>query len=134
NDFSAGLEWSNPKGMMRFAWDGSWFTNHVHSLVWDNPIRATDFNNGLLPPAGPYDPSGYSNGNGAAQGRMALPPSNSMNTFGGTALYKLPSHTTANGTLSFTSMNQNDELIPWTINPVIANPTIYQTFPNLATL
>ena len=39
--------------------------------TWDNPIRATDFNNGLLPPNGPYDPSGYSNGNGPAQGRMA---------------------------------------------------------------
>ena len=45
-------------------------------LTWDNPIRATDFNNGLLPPNGPYDPSGYSNGNGPAQGRMALAPSN----------------------------------------------------------
>src|SRR5262249_61468425 len=49
-------------------------------------------------------------------------------------LYTLPSHTTVNGTLSFTTMNQNDDLIPWTINPVIANPTIYQSFPDLATL
>jgi putative beta-barrel porin MtrB/PioB len=31
-------------------------------------------------------------------------------------------------------MNQNDDLIPWTINPVIANPSTYQSFPGLATL
>ena len=29
-----------------------------------------------------------------------------------------------NGTLSFTSMNQNDALIPWTTNRAIANPTV----------
>ena len=59
--------------MVRLAWDGSFFSNQFDTLVWDNPIRATDFNNGLLPPDGPYDPNGYSNGNGPAQGRMSLP-------------------------------------------------------------
>ena len=74
NDISAGVEWANRKGMVRLAWDGSFFNNNLQTLTWDNPIRATDFNNGLLPPNGPYDPNGYSNGNGPAQGRMALPP------------------------------------------------------------
>jgi hypothetical protein len=31
-------------------------------------------------------------------------------------------------------MNQNDALIPWTINSAIANPTVYRTFPGLASL
>ena len=74
NDIEAGVEWANPKGMIRFAWNGSYFTNDIPSLTWDNPIRSTDFSNGLQPPSGPYDPSGYSNGNGPAQGRMALWP------------------------------------------------------------
>ncbi len=51
NDLSVGAEWSNKNGMIRVAWDGSWFTNQIHDFTWDNPIRATDFNNGLVPPA-----------------------------------------------------------------------------------
>ena len=76
NDVKIGASWANPKAMFHLGWDGSWFNNDIESLVWDNPIRITDFNNGLAPPLGPYDPSGYSNGNGSAQGRMALAPSN----------------------------------------------------------
>jgi len=126
NDVSAGLEWANSEGMIRVGWDASWFDNTIHELIWDNPLRATDTN--------PFDPSGYSNGNGPARGRMAAPPSNSMNTVNATGLYKMPSHTTISGTVSFIAMNQNDALLPWTINPVIANPTVYKTFPGLAAL
>ena len=75
--------------MVRLAWDGSFFSNDVDTLVWDNPIRATDFSNGHVPPNGPYDPSGYSNGNGPAQGRMALWPGNSMNVVSVMGLYKM---------------------------------------------
>src|SRR6185503_8478103 len=80
-------------------------------FVWDNPLRATDTN--------PFDPSGYSNGNGPAQGRMALSPSNAMNVVSVTGLYKMPSHTTLNSSVAFSQNTQNDELIPWTINKVI---------------
>ena len=134
NDVSAGVEWSHQKGMVRLAWDGSFFDNRIDTLVWDNPIRATDFNNGLLPPNGPYDPNGYSNGNGPAQGRMSLAPSNSMNVVSVMGLYKMPRRTTVNGTLQFTNQRQDEALIPWTINPVIANPTVYAAFPHLASL
>ena len=66
--------------MVRVDYWGSYFTNDIQTLTWDNPIRATDFNNGLLPPDGPYDPSGYSNGNGPALGQEALWPSNNLNS------------------------------------------------------
>ena len=79
NDLSVGASWSNPRGMFRLGWDGSWFNNNFQSLTWDNPIRISDFDNGLLPPNGPYDPNGYSNGNGPAQGRESVAPSNTMN-------------------------------------------------------
>jgi MtrB/PioB family decaheme-associated outer membrane protein len=134
NDMTLGATWTNPRSMFRVGWDGSWFTNNNDTLVWDNPIRLTDFNNGLLPPNGPYDPSGYSNGNGSAQGRMALAPSNSMNVVSATAMYKLQSRTTLNGTLQFTSQTQNDDLIDWTINPLIDSPTVNAAFPHLAAL
>ena len=134
NDMTLGATWTRERGMFRVGWDGSWFTNNNSTLVWDNPIRLTDFNNGLLPPNGPYDPSGYSNGNGPAQGRMALAPNNSMNVISATAMYKLQSRTTLNGTLQFTSQNQNDNLIDWTINPLIDSPTVFASFPHLAQL
>ena len=134
NDISTGVEWANRKGMVRLAWDGSFFNNDLQTLTWDNPIRATDFNNGLQPPNGPYDPNGYSNGNGPAQGRMALPPSNSMNVVSAMGLYKMPRRTAINGTLQFTSFNQNEALIPWTINPLINTPAVFAVFPHLAAL
>jgi hypothetical protein len=120
--------------MFRVAWDGSWFTNHNSALVWDNPIRITDFNNGLAPPNGPFDPNGYSNGNGPAQGRMALAPNNMMNVVSGTGMYKLRGRTTVNGTLQLTSQIQDEDLIPWTINPLLSTPAVVASFPHLAAL
>jgi MtrB/PioB family decaheme-associated outer membrane protein len=134
NDITAGVAWANQKGMFRLGWDGSFFNNQIQTLTWDNPIRATDFNNGLLPPNGPYDPSGYSNGNGPARGHMSLPPSNSMNVVSIMGLYKMARRTSVNGTLQFTSQSQDEALIPWTTNPVITTPTVYAAFPNLAAL
>lgn len=135
NDLTAAIEWSRGRtGMLRVAWDGSWFNNQFLSLTWDNPRMATDFSNGKTPPAGPYDPSGYSNGNGPAFGRLALPPSNSLNKFSILGLYKMPGHSTLNGQLAFTTMRQDEELIPWTTNSVINSETVWAAFPNLRTL
>jgi MtrB/PioB family decaheme-associated outer membrane protein len=126
NDVNAGMEWANDKGMMRVAYIGSFFNNNIHELVWDNPLRLTDTT--------PYDPSGYTNGNGPAQGRMSMAPDNTMNTVSAIGMVKLPNRTTVNGTVSYSANSQNDTLIPWTINPVIANAAVYQSFPGLASL
>ncbi|HEY5618905.1 MAG TPA: MtrB/PioB family outer membrane beta-barrel protein [Vicinamibacterales bacterium] len=134
NDLSLGASWANPRGMFRVGWDGSWFTNHMKSLVWDNPIRITDFNNGLLPPSGPYDPSGYSNGNGPAQGRESTAPNNMMHVVSATGLYKMRGRTTLNGTVQLTSQTQDDALIPFTINSAINSPAVFAAFPHIAQL
>jgi len=135
NDMTAGVEWAKgTTGMLRAEWTGSWFKNQFQSLTWDNPLRATNFDNGKAPPAGPYDASGYSNGNGPAVGRLALPPSNSLNTFRVMGLYKMPGRSTLNGQVSFTTMKQDDALIPWTTNALIASPAVYAYFPGLAQL
>lgn len=126
HDVAAGLEYTRDRGMVRVGWNASWFDNNLKELVWDNPIRATDTN--------PYDPSGYSNGNGPAQGRMSVPPSNTLNSVSAVALYKMPGHTTVNGTVAFTQMNQDEPLIPWTINPVINSAAVLASFPGLASL
>jgi MtrB/PioB family decaheme-associated outer membrane protein len=134
NDLTLGASWTNDRGMFRVGWDGSWFNNNIKSLVWDNPIRLTDFNNGLAGSAGPFDPSGYSNGNGPAQGRQAMAPNNMMNVVSATGLYKLPRRTTLNGTLQLTSQTQDEALIPFTINPVINSPAVFAVFPGIAQL
>lgn len=134
NDINAGLEWANQKGMIRLAYEGSNFDNTFTSLTWDNPIRFTDFNNGLLPPLGPFDPSGYSNGNGAARGQLALAPSNTMYAFGVTGLYKMPGHTTVNGIVRVIDMSSNEALLPWSTNSSINNPAVLAAFPGLRKL
>jgi hypothetical protein len=133
NDLGVGASWAGERATVRIGWDGSWFNNSIHSLTFDNPIRLTDFNNGLAPPNGPYDPSGYSNGNGAAQGRQAMAPDNVMNVVSGVAMYRLPGawRSTLSGTVQLTSQTQDETLIPWTTNSVINSPVVLAAFPGL---
>lgn len=128
NDFSAGLEWTAPKGMVRAGWSGSWFNNTYSELVWDNPIRETDYNRGSPPY---YDASGYSNGNGPAQGRMSLAPDNNVNVFSLMGMYKLPYRSTFTTSFAYTIGKQNETLIPWTINSVINSQSVLANFHGL---
>jgi MtrB/PioB family decaheme-associated outer membrane protein len=134
NDLNLGVTWGGDQGSVRLGYLSSWYNNRFHDLVWDNPLFINDYNNGLLPPNGPYDPNGYSNGNGPALGRQALPPDNNMHVVSATALYKLWKRTSVNGTAQFSTQNQNDTLIPWTINPLISSPAVIAAFPHLAQL
>lgn len=141
NEVDLGASWATDQAMLRVGWYGSFFSNQYKSLVWDNPLFLTDYNNGnnvydcpASGPGGPWDCNGYSNGNGPAQGRMALAPDNTMNVVSLTGLYRLPRRTTLNGTVQFTDQSQNEALIPWTTNSVINNPATYVHFPHLASL
>ena len=134
NELKLNTEWVNAKGMFRVDYWGSFFDNAIQTLTWDNPIRATDFNNGLVPPNGPYDPSAYTNGNGAAFGQMALWPSNTLNSAGATGMLKLLPQTTVNGNVTLTYMRQNESLLPWTLNTSINNDLVFNAFPSLRQL
>ncbi|MCM3881963.1 MAG: MtrB/PioB family outer membrane beta-barrel protein [Vicinamibacterales bacterium] len=134
NELKLGTEWVNPKGMFRLNYWGSFFENSNQTLTWDNPLFATDYNNGLTPPSGPYDPSGYSNGNGPAFGQEALWPSNTLNSFGATGMYKALPKTTVNGNVQLTYMRQNESLLPWTLNTSINNPAVLAVYPGLRAL
>lgn len=134
---SLGVEWASHQGMFRANYERSKFDQNIPSLRWDNPWRATDFCRAGLAGQAPgtcYDPSGYSNGNGPNDGVSAMPPSNSLSTFSWMAMIKLPAKTTANASFSAGANKQDAALIGWTTNPVVANPTVYATFPGLASL
>lgn len=108
-DVGAALEWASAKGLIKVGWDGSWFTNNISTLTWDNPLRATDFTYG----------SAYSPGDGTSQGRMDLWPDTSMNMFSGTASYRLPGRSKVYGNVAFSNLHNDDQLLPHTINTAI---------------
>ena len=134
NDFGAAVEWVKPKGMFRAAFEHSMFSNTYNEVLWDNPLNLTDYNNGRVPPDGPYDASGYSNGNGAARGRISSFPDNSMTVVSFMGLYKFTRSTTVNGTVQISDQTNDDELIPWTTNSQINQPSVWALFPHLAEL
>ena len=134
DDLSVGVEWVKPQGMFRAAYDYSNFSNQFNEVVWDNPFQAQDYSNGLTPPNGPYDPSGYVNGNGPARGRMSQAPDNFQSVISFTGLYKMTPTSSLNGTIQMVDQSQNDDLIPWTTNANIANAAVYGVFPGLAAL
>src|SRR5512140_2946489 len=136
-ELTAAVEWASHQGMFHVGYEHDKFNQNIPSLTFDNPQRATDyckFGNPAGAPGTCYDPSGYSNGNGPAFGRMAMAPSNSVDTVNWLAMVKLPSKTTANASFTMGANHQDAALIPWTTNPVIANSTVYASFPGLAEL
>ncbi len=136
-DWTAGIEWASHQGMFHIDYQHDKFNQNVPSFQWDNPQFATDFCKYGLAGQAPgtcYDPSGYSNGNGPAFGRMATPPSTSSDRFNWMGLIKLPRRTTANASFSMGANRQDDALIPWTTNTSITTPATYAAFPGLAEL
>ncbi len=102
-DLGAGIEWANGRTMARLAYDGSFFSNNVSTLVWDNPLRATD-----SAAAGPL------------QGRMSLWPNSDMHTGSAMGSLSLPARSHATAYISVADWSQNDPLIPFTINSALA--------------
>lgn len=102
-DMVAGLAWVTPNRSLRVSYNGSWFDNHVPSLVWDNPWRAVD-----------------SATAGSSQGRMALPPDSTLHAVTATGWLKMAGRTHLNGSVTVGTGSQNDTLLPFTINPQIA--------------
>jgi MtrB/PioB family decaheme-associated outer membrane protein len=103
---NTGLEWANQDAMVRMVWDGSWYDNSIHTLVWDNPLRISDATTG------------------PAQGRMALWPSNTFHTISSAASIKLPWRSRVVGNVALGWARQNEPLLPHTINSALPSPTL----------
>jgi hypothetical protein len=130
-EIATGVEWASHQGMFRVTYEHSKFSQNVPTLSVDNPLHATNWSS---TPGTGWDPSGYTNAHGAAMSRMAMAPSNSLDTVNWLGMVKLPGRTTANASFIMGANRQNEALIPWTTNSVVANSTTYATFPGLASL
>lgn len=108
-DLKAAVEWANDQGMLRVSYDGSWFDNDVPTLVWDNPLRATDTTFA----------GAYVSGQAGAQGRAALWPSSSLQGLTTSGAVKLPAGTRLAGNVSVGLWRQDEPLLPFTINSAI---------------
>ena len=76
-DISAGIEWASHQGMFHVSYEHSKFDQGIPSVMFDNPLHATNWSSS----AGTgWDASGYTNAHGAAASRMAMSPSNSVDT------------------------------------------------------
>ena len=130
-EIATGVEWASHQGMFRVMYEHSKFSQNIPSVTVDNPLQTTDWSS---TPGTGYDPSGYTNAHGAAVGRAAMMPSNTLDTVNWLGMVKLPGRTTANASFMMGANRQNEALIPWTTNAAVANATTYATFPNLASL
>lgn len=106
-DIGTSLQWTKAKGRLSVGYAGSWFDNHVSTLVWDNPWRADD--SATL---------------GSAQGRMALSPNNTLHALTASGALEMAGHSNLTASLTFGRANQNETLLPFTINSQIEAPTL----------
>ena len=106
-DVGVAAEWNKGRGLVRFGYDGSFFSNSTPTLVWSSPLRSTDH-----PTSGP------------AQGRETLWPNSNLNSGSISGLFKLPNNATATAYISMGTLSQDEPLIPYTINSAIASPPL----------
>ncbi len=102
--FDAGIRYANRSFNMTLAYHGSFYTNDVGSLTWDNPFTA-------LP--------------GADQGRMALEPDNEFQQFSISGAYRAQAWDTVVAFSVASGRGEQDmDLLPYTINSTIPMPLI----------
>lgn len=107
-------EWNTPTAGLSFGYRYSKFENHIGTLIWDNPFRATpatDPNAYTAPGAGSIGGSNLGLADLAPDNRADLLFLNGRTRFGSWF---------ANGSAAYDVMKQNDALLPYTLNSAIA--------------
>ena len=101
NDVDGGVQWTNARAMIRGAYSGSSFNNIDDTLTWDNPLVLTD------------------SASASGHGRTALWPSNSLQTLSTAGYAKLAHRTQVTGSLAYGWWDNNEPLLPFTINSAL---------------
>ena len=108
-DVNAGLEWAGTRGLVRVGYDGSWFTNNIPTLEWDNPLKLTDSTGA----------TNYQNGLGGSRGRAAMPPDSTLQGITTAGSLKLAEATRVTANFTVGDWRQNAALLPLTINSAV---------------
>ena len=100
-DIKTNLEFANARGLLNVGYNASWFSNHIPSVQFDNPLRVDDISGG------------------PSSGLTPLWPSN--NTFAVTmnGSYKLPGRSRVSAFLSVGQWDQNQALVAPTVNSAL---------------
>jgi MtrB/PioB family decaheme-associated outer membrane protein len=101
-DVKGSIEFANARGLMNVGYNASWFSNHVPTVQFDNPLRAVDIS------AGP------------ASGLAVLWPTNHSFSVNVNGSYKLPARSRASAYISIGQWDQNQSLVKPTVNTAIA--------------
>jgi MtrB/PioB family decaheme-associated outer membrane protein len=100
--------WGSVRGTLKY----NWFENTVPYMTFGNPFRLTDSVH-----ASAYQAPGTASIDGAAVGRMALPPDSNAATAAVGATFKLPGKTRVIADVSYGRWTQNDTaFLPYTTN------------------
>lgn len=110
NEVDAALRYAGDEAQLELGYEFSGFDDYEDSLTWQNPYLAIS---GWNPVAG-Y-PTGV--------GRKALPPDNVFHQFKASGGYDLPWQTRIAANAAFGFMRQNDDFLPYTVNPGLSVTT-----------
>lgn len=103
------IGYSGRRLQAQFRYHASLFDNDAETLTWDNPYSAI----------GGWNPvAGFPTG----QGRLALPPDNDFHQVSFTGAYQVTPTTRATLTASTGWMTQDEDFLPFTVNPLLATP------------
>jgi MtrB/PioB family decaheme-associated outer membrane protein len=108
-EIAANVEWANKKAMFKAGYDGSLFNSEAESLTFDNPLRLTNATNA------------------SSLGRLARWPSSTMHTLSATGSLALPAKSRLIAYVARSAMTSDVDLLPWTINPAITQPSLPRT-------
>ncbi len=92
NSFEGGAAWSGRRASFRLTYTGSWFQDGDDSLSFANPYLP------IVP--------------GSAEGRLSLPPSNTLQQLSASGTLQLPLAATLTYAASYGALRQNDAFLP----------------------
>ncbi|MGB5103804.1 MAG: MtrB/PioB family decaheme-associated outer membrane protein [Steroidobacteraceae bacterium] len=104
HDFNLGLQYAGRRLQGNLVVSGSFFRNDIDALVWENPFSIGSF---APLPTGAFSPP---------RGRIDLYPDNDMLHARLELAYPLPGGRSLNATLGRGRMEQDDDLLPYTIS------------------
>ena len=106
--------WNGSRGRIGFGYRSSTFENHVSTMIWDNQFRLTSSTDGSA-----YSSPGSGSIGGSNRGVADLAPENDADSLFVNGRVNLAGAWWVGGGVTYTKMEQNDPLLPYTLNTAI---------------